>query len=41
MSHTAADIADLTIYDPDGTPTPVSRLWSDGTSLIAFVRHFG
>ena len=34
-------LAEATLTDQHGNPAKLSDEWSDGTVVLAFVRHFG
>ena len=35
------DLDTVTVLDLDGSPVPVSQLWTDGPALVVWLRHYG
>lgn len=42
-SPESLSLSPISVFTPDGTPVPFHRLWdqSNGTAVVAFLRHFG
>lgn len=34
-------LSEAPVLDPEGRAVPLSSLWRDRTTVLAFVRHFG
>ena len=38
---TAQTLAEAQVYDLDGHPHPLQKLWADQRTVLVFVRHYG
>lgn len=39
--HLGQPAPDATLLDPQGHPVDLSSLWTQGPTLLTFLRHFG